>query len=439
MNIMRTAAVLMAVLLVTCTLASSVSAQGTFYVEVAKNGRIFVFNNMKVYDDWQKSGEVEKSITKIGEGPNGETMVFDSQEAVHLYNFKHDRPAEVFNNPVEKEPKMSFGWKDGKTTWESDNASLILSNRMQFRDTVEDPEDGDVRGSFRIRRAKTKLEGWFIDPNLTYEFQVNWADITNALEDVVLQYDVTRGPKLFMVKIGQFKVPFGRQELTSSGSQEFVDRSIVSNEFARGRDIGVQLWGLPLNGKIDWRVGVFNGAGRNRTSNDNNDYQYDARLTWQPWGDVKYSEVDFDSTDKPLIAFAGQFEQNTFMDATTTLNVDRRIWGGDVAFKYKGVFAFFEGFQRKIKPEATGISFDSPGYAGQLGYLFKKKLDVAVRYATFDPTDITGGDDRNERGVAVGYYWNKHNLKWQGDFRQLENEADDETNNEFRTQVQFIF
>ena len=64
-------------------------AQGSFYMEVPKEGRIFVFNNMKVYNDWVQSGELGVSITRIGAGPNGETLVFDSEEAVHLYNFKH--------------------------------------------------------------------------------------------------------------------------------------------------------------------------------------------------------------------------------------------------------------------------------------------------------------------------------------------------------------
>ena len=70
-------------------------AQGTFYMEETKDGRIYVFNNMKAYDEWKKGGEMGKSITRVGAGPNGETIVFDSEEAIHLYNFKHNLPGEV--------------------------------------------------------------------------------------------------------------------------------------------------------------------------------------------------------------------------------------------------------------------------------------------------------------------------------------------------------
>ena len=71
-----------------------------------------------------------------------------------------------------------------------------------------------------------------------------------------------------MVKAGQFKVPFGRQQLASAMNQQFVDRAAVEDTFARGRDIGVQLWGTPFKGLLDWRVGVFNGNGRSVTRND---------------------------------------------------------------------------------------------------------------------------------------------------------------------------
>ena len=63
--------------------------------------------------------------------------------------------------------------------------------------------------------------------------------------------------------------PFGRQEMTSSGSQQFVDRSLVSNEYARGRDIGVAVQGALWSNKLEYRFGVFNGNGLTRTINDN--------------------------------------------------------------------------------------------------------------------------------------------------------------------------
>ncbi|HSG40308.1 MAG TPA: porin, partial [Thermoanaerobaculia bacterium] len=274
------------------TAASAATAQvtGLYYQEVEKEGRIYVFNTPEKYQLWQQSGDMGVSLTLVGRGPNGETVVAENETAADLYFFKHNLPGYDRPTPKPASPAFDVSWKDGKTTIKNKSAELVISNRLQLRFTEQMPEVGDDKGSFRVRRAKTKFEGWAYTKDLTYELQLNWPDSSNPLEDANVNYDFTNGKKAFQLKAGQFKVPFGRQELTSSGSQQFVDRSAVSNFFARGRDIGVQAWGTPLGGKLDWRVGVFNGNGRTVSSNDNDQLQTNARLTFQPFGDVKYSE-----------------------------------------------------------------------------------------------------------------------------------------------------
>lgn len=421
--------------------AAQAQVAGLYYKEVEKDGRIYVFNTPERFAMWEQSGDMGVAVTLVGHGPDGETIVAENDTAMDLYVFKHD--LEPYDRPTPKasSPAFTVGWKDGKTSITSKSAKLDVSNRVQVRFTQVDPEQGDGRGDFRIRRAKTKFEGWVYTKDLTYELQMNWADTANALEDANVNYDFTGGRKTFMLKAGQYKVPFGRQELTSSGSQQFVDRSIASNEFARGRDIGVQAWGTPMAGKLDWRFGIFNGGGRNRSTNDNDKYQYDARVTFQPWGDVKYSEGDFESTDRPLLAVAGQYESNDAQGTTTGNDRDREIVGGDVVFKYKGLFAYGEIYQASNDPE-TGIDFDSSGYTAQVGYfIVPKKLEVAARISEIDPNDDADDNEREETGIALGYYWNKHNHKIQADYRQIEDlaRAGQPKDKEVRLQYQIIF
>ncbi len=61
------------------------------YQEIRKDGRIYVFNSLTRKEDFEKSGEVGKSIIKIGYGPNGETVIFDSDEAVQEYEKRNIR------------------------------------------------------------------------------------------------------------------------------------------------------------------------------------------------------------------------------------------------------------------------------------------------------------------------------------------------------------
>ncbi|HEY4491427.1 MAG TPA: hypothetical protein VI958_05470, partial [Acidobacteriota bacterium] len=106
-------------------------------------------------------------------------------------------------------------------------------------------------------------------------------------------------------------------------------------------------------------------------------------------------------------------------------------------------FVFFEDFERTVDNKLTGAETDERGFNAQAGYfILKQKFEVAGRYAEIDPNKDAGNDKQREFGVAFGYFYNKHNMKLQGDFRRLENETAapplDEIN-EFRLQLQFIF
>src|SRR5687768_17004723 len=158
--------------------SASAAAQGFYYKEIVKDGRIYVFNNAANADRFEKTGEMGVGITRPGVGPNGETVVGDNERALQLFFFKHGI-SEAVPEPIP--PVQTIVWRDGKTRITTDNAYLEISNRVQVRFTDEKPDEntqlagtpakGDRRGSFRIRRAKFKLEGWMLRPWLTYETQ----------------------------------------------------------------------------------------------------------------------------------------------------------------------------------------------------------------------------------------------------------------------------
>ena len=446
-------------------LASASFAQGFYYKEVAKDGRIYVFNLGPEYERWAQTGETGRAITKLNYGPNGETVVFDSEEAIDLYNFKHG-VAEVVTKP--KPPRLELVWRDGKTRITTDSAYLEMSTRLQMRYTHEFPDatvqlpgtaaKGDSRGSFRIRRAKFKLEGWAMKPWLTYEFQINIPAVTGSnpgaiLEDASIDVDVTKGKNKFRVKFGQFKPAFGRQEMTSSGSQSFVDRSEVSNIYARGRETGLALWGTTANNKLEWRAGISNGNSMTRTINDNDAFQYNARVMFQPTGRQAlaqrawvsgpfYSEGDFESADFPLFAIAANFEKNDFHRTTTGNDLKDTIFGFDLVYKYKRFFATGEYYIRERTPE-TGAKFNSDGFFGQATYMLtsRRMWEIGVRYGQFDPSDLVPVNKRTEVRGALSYYYGRHNLKVQADFGQLKTEAAAGAikNKEFRLQSQIVF
>lgn len=370
-------------------------------------------------------------------------------------------------------PAPTGGYKivhqDGATTLTLENAEISLSNRLQFRFTEEIPpsnvrlpgttEDGQSKPTFRIRRAKTSLEGWFWKKELTYEIQLSWAgpeagaSTQTPLEDALLTWDASKKGS-FKITLGQFKVPLGRQEMTSSGRLQFADRSILNGEYTRGRDIGLQLSGRVANDKVEYFAGVFNGNSASRTSNDNTKLQYNARVSFEPFGKVAYSESAFEGWDKPLLAIAGQFENNDLSGATNLTDLNTTILGADLMYKYKGFSLFAEYYNRKREPEAvsggssntsgpaaqSGGAYHSNGYNVEAGYFLKRdKVEIAARFAEYDPSDQVPSNKRSEKGGVFNYFILKHTLKVVADFRVLHDDLVKETAKELRIQTQFVF
>ena len=101
------------------------------------------------------------------------------------------------------------------------------------------------------------------------------------------------------LKVGQWKAPFGLENLTPDTTIYTIERSLPTGAIVPERQIGAMLWGKPLanaapgaKGFRDLLRGIFNGNGRNFNNNDNNEFMYVARLELQPWkGNVMGQEA----------------------------------------------------------------------------------------------------------------------------------------------------
>jgi hypothetical protein len=129
-------------LLLGLAVAASSWAQNMFYQEIEKDGRIYVFALMKEYESFDKSGEMGKAITRLGYGPNNETVVFDSEDAINYYNFKHNKPGEVFAKPKEA---VKSPYPSGKII------GLAFGDFYYFSDHHDAKFDGQE--GFWLRRA----------------------------------------------------------------------------------------------------------------------------------------------------------------------------------------------------------------------------------------------------------------------------------------------
>ena len=127
----------------------------------------------------------------------------------------------------------------------------------------------------------------------------------------------------------------------------------------------------------------------------------------------------------------GNFSNNNRYNATTANDLDNTTWARDYTFKYKGFASVGEYADRKSNARRPGAGVRRQGLPGPgLVRLEGPRWvpgasfwEIAFRYAKIDPTDLVDDNDRKEIGGAFSYYYNRHNLKVQADYRQLEDDA----------------
>ena len=149
----------------------------------------------------------------------------------------------------------------------NDKFTLNANGRMQWLavgQKLDDPFRSDDRMYLFMKQARLRLTGKYGDAKFDVQLAYGGEDVIAASPGVGLglldfSFDVPT-PFKTRVKVGQFRVPYGRERLTDAGTLNFGDRSIQSLGFSWNRDVGAAL--SKRHGKFAGTVGVFTGGGR---------------------------------------------------------------------------------------------------------------------------------------------------------------------------------
>jgi len=376
---------------------------GFFYMEEVKEGRIYVFSDGKVYSDWKQTGEIGKSVTRIGAGPNGETIVADSEDALQLYYFKHNMPGEVMAKPPEppapavqaKLPYKFSGYTFGDYFY---NVSRDPNIGTLPNVALGGPEDFN---GFLIRRVYLTFDD-DISPDFTARFRVE-ADsssldskgkITVFVKDAYLKWKNAVGSSDFIFGIQPtpaYEVSEGLWSYRSLEKTIMDLRGIVSS-----RDIGASLKGtLDSSGKFSYWVMFGNGSGNNPEI-DKFKRLY-GHLEWKP--NDKFTATFYqDWRALPDIANPNDPTQVVSNDSFTT------AWLIDYGVKDKynlGYEGFLtrqnNGFTTGTAPAIQIEDKKTLGHSFWAWYNFNPKVGVVGRYDYLEPNNLNlaQGDKRN--------------------------------------------
>lgn len=348
-----------------------------WYKEVVKDGRIYVFNDPNEFAAWQSSGELGKSISKIGFGPNGETVVFDNEAALDLYVFKHGKEPEVRPYSAPKPPKPV-----PPTTLKIGDGELKFGGLLQGWYVMDDSATGSGSSqlgnstgvnTFRLRRAEIKLSGkvtpeWgfevMIDP--TKSPSVTAGADGKILQDFAISYSGLKGHDF---QLGQKKIWLMEEGNRSSSALDFAERSLVARQFSDKRELGL-FW------KADWSPMVTTGVsvtqGTTLNNNDNNDaLNFNARLDVKP-------------TTGLVVGASGGYSAG---EGTAYLGRERYAahvrWEGTEDLPLGFRFEYAEGRDEQASGGVV-TKLKRNGWYGTVLYTFAKKYQLAARYEEVD-------------------------------------------------------
>lgn len=324
-----------------------------------------------------------------------------------------------------------------------DQASQVnFQGRVQARFTFAELENAQNTDTFAIQRGKLKIDGHVLDREIRFGFQTVFATRANAnttgnaiLEDYFVDWVPT---STFGLKVGQYKVPFLIQELTSSGKQQFVDRGLSTGFFNFARDLGATVHGDFWERGPNYSLFVMNGEGIN-TLNQNQAMMMGARLEWPILGTYKYSESDTDDSQEQSLGVAAAYAFNesgaAFQNNTILASTKASHFTFDTGYKYKGFS--FQG-AGMLSHTHEGATFTNYGFNAQTGYFFiPKKFEVAAKAGGALFANVV---NQYEYALGLNYFVAGHGIKFQTDYSLLQNNRGVNLNDHrVRTQMQVIF
>jgi phosphate-selective porin OprO and OprP len=309
------------------------------------------------------------------------------------------------------------------------NPEFKLRGRMHLDGALWDEDNVTLNDSINFRRTRIGVTGK-IDDVWSGIIEYDFAENGTSANDVMINRKLGDGT----LKIGQFKVPMGLNELTSSNSILFIERASPSNLVADSRrigvgydwfkgDLGFQVMGfaraigssqngdtpIGLGGRFvyapklsDTSMFHFGVSAAYEDRRDDNVLRFRDRPEARPGGGVRLIDTgnitDVDTTMKYGIELAYQSGPLSFEAEYLNVDVDRDV-GEEPSFGGYYVQASYvltgekRGYRNGVFRGVT------PGQAG------KGAWELAARFSSADLVDsgFFGGEQENFT-IGVNYY-----------------------------------
>ncbi len=286
---------------------------------------------------------------------------------------------------------------------------------------------------FDVRRARMDLKGNFTSI-FSYRLQADFAGSAAKLLDAYAEIKIS---DYFQITVGQFRIPFSMENLTSMNKFELIDFSQAVDAFTargkdvignqNGRDIGIQVGGaLVKNGTaniVEYRLGIFNGTGINMADTANEAKDIAGRLIVNPVKGLSFGASYYNGWGKaikPASEFVGRSQARNRFGVEVSYTTPRLSLKGEYIHGKDG------------KTERAG------GYVLAGYYIIPLKLQAVGKYDTYDPNTSTDNNITTNYVAGLNYNFNTWS-RIQAFYTVREEQGTAVNNNYFSVQYQIGF
>jgi phosphate-selective porin OprO/OprP len=319
---------------------------------------------------------------------------------------------------------------------ENQHNIFIGSRALQISGLVQARYQGftqsGVNDAFDLHRARLDAKGNITD-QWSYEVYSEFAGTGAKLLDAYTAYKFADYLKF---QAGQFKVPLSYESLVSDSQLDFIDRSQVVEALAarskdvignqNGRDLGIQVSGsfVKLNDQylFDYTFGVFNGAGYDVTTDNNNHKDIAGRLGIHPIKGLDFGGSLYEGEDIPA---ATTKVPNPVTQARNRYGFDARYVTGP--FSITGEYL-----------HGTDASVHRDGWYAQASYFVVPQVQLVAKYDTYDPSKTVTTDRSTIYNGGVNFVFNKW-TRLAVDYLYRHEETTQIKNNIIEAQLQIAF
>jgi len=326
------------------------------------------------------------------------------------------------------------GWDGGFFLQDPDGRfRLELDGQIQSRfvfNRLREPSRDRTRSGFEVTRTELTLSGWIINPNVEYLIRTDATRdepglVTGLyyLRDAWVRY---RFDNDWALRLGQFKLPFNREELVPSEYQQLIERSLINESFGIGRSQGIELQWTGVDQSVtiatsdgpadeiggDEPFGLVDSAPRVNTPALREDVEWALAVRWERLlaGDWRQFRDLTSPPDDPFGLLLGVAVHGTKTEnnGEPTVTRDEQDWLGatfDLSAEWGGASLFGSVIYQHVNNAAFG-QFDLWGVVVQGGVYVAPRHELYARWEYgWYKEDIENFVVGDLNVVTVGWNW----------------------------------